>query len=66
MNYQTRPANEPTEAASAATEIGADDYEPADMEVLEWMFRVCIKASIILMLGVIAWQLLDSYSAGIL
>lgn len=64
--YETRPAadEEPTEAAAAATEIGADDYEPADMEVLWWLFKTALGASAVLMLGVFAWQLLDLYSAG--
>jgi hypothetical protein len=56
----------PGEAAAAATEIGADDYEPADMEVLWWLFKTALGASAVLMLGVFAWQLLDLYSAGFL
>lgn len=67
--YDTRPGADeehiPTEAAASATEIGADDYEPADQEVLEWMFKGCLKLSIVLILGVVAWQVLDSFSAGV-
>lgn len=63
--YETRQAEDcPIEAAAAATEIGADDYESADMEILEWLFRSALTASALIMLGVFAWQLIDACMAG--
>jgi hypothetical protein len=54
----------PAEAVSEYA--GPDEFESADMEVLEWLFKASMKVSALLLLGVFAWQALDSYSAGFL
>lgn len=56
----------PTEAAASATEIGADDFAPADAEVLAWFARVSLKVSLVILCGLFAWHTLDYYAAGFL
>lgn len=68
--YETRPGADeefiPTEGAASATEIGADDFEPADVEVLAWFARVSLGVSLVILCGLFAWHALDYYAAGFL
>lgn len=56
--------------AEAVPEYVGDDFESADREVLEWFANVSLKASVVIFVGVVAWQklpaLLDSLAVAFL
>jgi hypothetical protein len=52
--------------AEAVSEYVADEFESADREVLAWVARVSLKASLLILCGLFAWHALDFYAAGFL
>lgn len=50
----------PSEAAAAATEIGADDSAPARKDPLDRLFWGSFAVSFVVFIGVVAWQKLPA------
>lgn len=48
----------PAEAVSEFA--GPDEFESADIEVLEWLTKTSFRASVVIFLGVVAWQKLPA------